>query len=280
MHGLWFTNDCSFFGFTPMVLTLSSDGTTLTGPLTGSTETVRFTRAAGPAGQVSARCSRVTARDLLIREHLGQPPEPAAQVLCGHFVGRRSNAMVVSLSTPSCGRSIGWLVFRYASGRWRTVVTRNNGADLTAVGSDIRESQFVLRPADSHCFPTGGTRSRIWHWNGHRFTHTAFRRTGAMFVSPTGNLWCVISISDVTCQSTSQPHTARLSSHGRLDRCSGPACFSMGSQPTDAAVLRYRHVIAVGAFRCQAEPAGVTCTLRRSGSGFLINRRGATRVHT
>jgi hypothetical protein len=54
----------------------------------------------------------------------------------------------------------------------------------------------------------------------------------------------------------------------------------MGSQPTDAAVLRYRHVIAVGAFRCQAEPAGVTCTLRRSGSGFLINRRGATRVHT
>jgi hypothetical protein len=54
----------------------------------------------------------------------------------------------------------------------------------------------------------------------------------------------------------------------------------MGSQPTDAAVLRYRRVIAVGAFRCQAEPAGVTCTLRRSGSGFLINRRGATRVHT
>jgi hypothetical protein len=182
-HGLWSTFDCSFAFFTPMTLTLSADQATLTAQL-NSGGTVVFTRASpvpvpvpvpAPSPGPAAQCSRATARALLLSRHLGNPPEPERQVLCGHFTGRHSHAMVVSLSTPGCGGSIGWLVFRRHHNHWQTVLSRNNGATLAATGHDIRETMSVLRPTDTHCQPTGGTRTRIWHWTGHGFTHTAFR---------------------------------------------------------------------------------------------------------
>jgi len=176
-HGLWSTFDCSFAFFTPMTLTLSADQATLTGQL-ASGGTVVFTRASpapAPSPAPTAQCSRATARALLLRRHLGNPPEPERQVLCGHFTGRHSHAMVVSLSTPGCGGSIGWLVFRRHHNRWQTVLSRHNGATLAATGHDIRETLPIRRPTDTHCQHTGGTRTRIWHWTGHGFTHSAFR---------------------------------------------------------------------------------------------------------
>ena len=48
-HGLWYTSDCSFGRWDPMSLTLSSDGNTLTGVLSGGYGTVIFTKR--PNGQ-------------------------------------------------------------------------------------------------------------------------------------------------------------------------------------------------------------------------------------
>jgi hypothetical protein len=127
---------------------------------------------------ISSRCSSATALKVATQFQLGVDPtlpKPIAQVLCGAFVGPGSNAMVASIAIPSCGRTAQWAVFRWTGTGWQLVLTRNNGADLDAVGSDIRETQFVLRPADAHCFPTGGTRSRIWHWNGKRFVASPWK---------------------------------------------------------------------------------------------------------
>jgi sugar lactone lactonase YvrE len=121
---------------------------------------------------ISGRCSRATALRLFLRLRLGNAgfmPNPVAQVLCGPFVGRGSRAMAASEAIPSCGRTAGWDVFDFAQGAWHLVLHRNNGAKLAAVGSNIRETTYILRPGDAHCFPTGGSRSRIWHWNGTRF---------------------------------------------------------------------------------------------------------------
>ena len=47
--------------------------------------------------------------------------------------------------------SITWAVFRFTGGGWRLVLKKNHGADLSAAGSDIRETQGVLRGQDAHC---------------------------------------------------------------------------------------------------------------------------------
>jgi hypothetical protein len=184
-HGLWNIN-CGFAFFTTITLTLSPDGATLTGSL-GDGESFTFTRPAPtptPSPTPAASCSRATARALLLSRHLGNPPEPEGQVLCGHFTGRHSNAMVVSLSTPGCGGSIGWLVFRHRHGAWSVVLRRDNGARLSAVGRGIRETLAILRPTDPHCVPTGGTRSRTWHWTRNGFVHSRFRRDTAWVTAP------------------------------------------------------------------------------------------------
>jgi hypothetical protein len=122
-------------------------------------------------------CSKATAARVATQLHVGVDPTtgrtPIAQVLCGPFLGPGSQALVASVAIPSCGRSIEWAVFRFAAGTWQLVMKRNNGADLAAVGSDIRETMGVLRPGDPHCFPSA-SRSRVWHWNGSRFTATAW----------------------------------------------------------------------------------------------------------
>ncbi len=192
-HGLWSTADCSFAFVTPMTLSLSADGATLLARL-DSGATVTFTRPAptpapGPAPE-AATCSRATARAVLLSRHLGDPPEPEGQVLCG-ITGRHRHAMVVSLRIPGCGGSIGWLVFRRHGGpqhgTWQVALDRHNGARRSAVGRRIRETLSILRPTDPHSLPTGGTRSRIWHWTGHGFAHTRFRHDPNSLTPPGRN---------------------------------------------------------------------------------------------
>lgn len=122
------------------------------------------------------RCTRAAARALVEQAHLGNAgftDHPEQQVLCGHFTGRHSRAMVVSLSIPSCGLTGGWLVYRSVGGAWRKVpsgATPHHGGLLVPAGSRIREWQGVLKPTDAHCFPSSA-RVRVWHWNGHRLVH-------------------------------------------------------------------------------------------------------------
>ena len=138
---------------------------------------------ASPGGSTAAgSCSKTEATRVVERLHLGNADDPdvsdpVAQVLCGSFVGPGSQAMVASLAIPSCGRTAGWVVFRRSGADWQLVMERNNGADLDAVGTGIRETQFVLRPGDAHCFPTGGTRSRTWRWNGTRFVSSPWTQS-------------------------------------------------------------------------------------------------------
>jgi sugar lactone lactonase YvrE len=127
---------------------------------------------------IGGGCSRATAKRLFQRLRLGNTgytPNPVAQVVCGAFFGKGSRTMATSETIPSCGRTGGWEVFNFAQGAWHLVLHRNNGADLFRVRGGIKEQQFVLRPGDAHCFPTGGTRSRIWRWNGTHWVHTAWK---------------------------------------------------------------------------------------------------------
>jgi sugar lactone lactonase YvrE len=127
---------------------------------------------------VGGRCSKSNAKRLFVRLHLGNAgytSHPVFQVICGAFVGHGSRAMVASESIPSCGLTAGWDVFVYSAGTWHFVLHRNNGALLKRVGTGIRETMNILRPHDYHCFPTGGTRSRTWHWTGTRWVATPWK---------------------------------------------------------------------------------------------------------
>jgi hypothetical protein len=255
--------------------------------------------AAAGGATTKADCSRAAARELVERLHLGnaddpQVSEPVGQVLCGSFVGPGSQAMVVSLTIPSCGRTAGWVVFRFAGNAWQLVLTRNNGADLAAVGSDIQETMFVLRPGDAHCFPTGGTRARTWHWNGERFIASPWRQATpgapvkvASFYSPSGNLGCEMGDdpgtrgSYVYCQSSKHPHSVRMGLDGRLKICRGGTIMTthcLGNAGENTVTLGYGRQIIVGRFRCLSLRSGVKCTVIRSGKGFLIDSKAVRRV--
>ena len=244
--------------------------------------------AVSPA-QLSGSCSKTTARALANQHHLGNAgfvTDPVGQVRCGSFVGPGSKAMVFSLSIPSCGRTGGWVVFKRVGPAWRLVFESDGGADLAAVGSGIRETQNVLRPGDAHCFPTGGTRSRTWRWNGTRFTSTnwAYSKSGgpssgatqASLRSPTGNLSCELNATQVHCQSINSPHSVTMSADGALKICNGSNCLR--SPPGSAPTLAYGGQVTVGRFRCLSQESGIICSLIQSGKGFLIDRNGVKRV--
>lgn len=82
--------------------------------------------------------------------------------------------MVVSLRTPGCGGSIGWMVFRSDNGRWRRVFSTNHGALLERAGSKIRTTRGELRPSEPHCLPSRW-KSRLWQWNGKRLVAGPWR---------------------------------------------------------------------------------------------------------
>ena len=126
-------------------------------------------------------CTRATASRVATRLHVEVDPilhrTPIFQVLCGPFFGPGSRGMAASVAVSAgCGGSIGWAVFRYASGKWRHVMQQRNGAFLSKVGSDIRERVGDPRRGDPHCAPSAW-KIRIWHWNGHRFRASSWKVT-------------------------------------------------------------------------------------------------------
>ena len=255
-----------------------------------------------PAGGAAAapKCSRATARSIVIRHHLGNAgsvADPVGQVLCGPFVGAGSHAMVASLTTPGCGGTIGWVVWRLTKGSWQLVMQRNNGADLAAAGTGIKETQQVLRPSDDHCFPTGGTRSRTWRWNGTRFVTTAWKKSAAAANPPefyarlaTVTVGCgVAAEQQMTCQAfpkapaggAPSAEVAQLRADGRLTSCAQRAptdhCLvgDLGQGTPDLAIGQQT---TVGAFTCTVLDTGVRCTVTATGKGFLITGAGVTPV--
>ena len=249
------------------------------------------------SGSTAGHCSKAAAVRIVRALDLQAEPgstSPVAQVLCGAFLGPGVEAMVASVSIPSCGRTGNWLVFRYERGDWRRVFESHNGADLAAVGSDIRETQNVLRPSDAHCFPTGGTRSRVWHWNGSRFTGTAWKysKTPAQrkavpsklfyFESPSHNIWCSSGDEGQAYCITNQPRrSVNLDLNGTLTICAS-GCRGPNFGAGDP-VLGYGQVNEQGGFRCTSRLTGMTCTVMLAGQkgfgkGFRISKSGVTRV--
>jgi hypothetical protein len=254
----------------------------------------------------SALCSKTEATVVVKQLHLGEAdfiPNPVYAVICGAFMGPKSQNMVVSLA--SGGTSIpfeGWAVFRLAGGTWQLVMRRHDGAQVSAAGSDIRETVGVSRPGDPRCCPSGGTKSRIWHWNGSRFVADAWKqvtpadssKSGA-FKTPSANIVCEYFIqigsraseSSVGCviRSGLKPAPPRrpcqeggyagdrvylgVTGRVRVPSCAGdPGPYV---SVNTARVLGYGKTWSGGGFRCTSAESGLTCR-NTSGHGFFLSR--------
>jgi hypothetical protein len=127
-----------------------------------------FASAGGSAA--AADCSP-SAAVIAGKPYAFDPSNPKVRLeLCGAFLGPGREAMVVSFTSPTCWPFQSWAVFGSTSGGWKLVkhipAYLAPGRHLAAVGNDIRETTVVHRPSEPRCLPTGGTRARIWHWNG------------------------------------------------------------------------------------------------------------------
>ncbi len=256
----------------------------------------------------SGGCSKATADRIVSQMYPaddrfpadGQRP-PVVQVLCGAFLGPGSQAMVFSIPSAGSATSFEWVVFSLKGGEWQRVMWRQNGAHLAAVGSDIHEMIFILRPGDPRSSPTGGTRSRTWRWDGARLVPGPWTQvtpgkkaappagSGALahFKTPSGNIVCLAHRSSVLCgiHSGLRPPPARrtctigspnlvfiqLPATGRasVSFCMGDPGPFVGEE--DARVLGYGKRLSRGGMICRSEVAGVTCR-NPTGRGFFLSR--------
>jgi len=220
--------------------------------------------------------------------------DPIRQVLCGPFTGPGSEAMAVTFTAPTCWPVQGWAVYRFTGSDWQ-LVTVQRGAfifPLFAVGADIRETAPVFRSGDPRCLPSGGRHARIWHWNGTSLTAGPWKQAtrpaaGAtlhlyQFVSPSHNLFCRLGDEDLAnCLSKRSPHTVALSKDGKLRICRGARCVCSAPQICSVVpvpTLGYGKQNVYAGFRCLSQRSGVTCTVIRTGKGFLINNKTIRRV--
>ena len=244
----------------------------------------------------SSDCSEATARQVVQRldVNIFDLPDPVRQVLCGPFTGPGSNAMAVTIGAPTCWPIQNWAVFRFTAGDWQLVL--NTPAylvpPLVAVGSDIRETTGVHRSSDSRCFFNGGTRARIWHWDGQRLVAgpwkqitpgKAVKKDAVVFSPLRYGVTCHMTDdgtfrgSWVYCWIGGNPHPSR---HVKLnlDGTFSVAVTTAMPLGLGGPVPPYGTRFTAGRFRCQSLRSGMKCTVITSGKGFLFNNKGARRV--
>jgi hypothetical protein len=258
-------------------------------------------RTDSPAGSHEASaagaCSEATAQALARNYKLGDSTYnyPVGQVLCGAFTGPGSDAIAFSFHYYGCIPVSGFAVFRFIGGDWQLVLKNADVAvSLFRAGSDIRETVSVFRKGDSRCVSTGGTRSRIWHWDGQRLVADAWTQltppkgggklTLVGIYSPSRNLSCELADhgpagSHVTCASLKASHWVSMGLDGRLKICPrGPRCVGNWGERTPFRLLAYGRRITVGRFRCSSLQSGMKCVVISSGRGFLIDKVLVRRV--
>lgn len=258
----------------------------------------------GPAPQVaiSARCTKVTARLLVERQGMGDPSgEMGYRAFCGAFTGPGSRTMVVTFLGPT--GPLDWAVFRWTGSAWQFLMRQPAGGSITAAGPDLRQTVSILLPGDPRCCPSGGTKSRIWHWNGSRFVAGPWSEStpasppraekSGFFKTPSGNIVCqylvgpsVVSGAVVACaiKSGLKPALPReacdIGSYASdrliLDRhgVSAPTCASDPSAlvgESRAHALGYGQTWSGGGIRCTSAITGLTCR-HKSGRGFFLSR--------
>jgi uncharacterized protein DUF6636 len=241
---------------------------------------------------VSGECSETTALQLVEQHHLNDfdMAAPVKQVLCGPFTGAGNNAMAVTIAAPTCWGIQRWAVFRLAGGEWQLVHNQVEFVfpPLVAVGGDIQVTTPVFRPTDPRCIPSGGKRSRVWHWDGSRFKAGSWKQVEPgttetiAFYSPSKNLFCIIgdskNLHGANCWSFNPKHYVRMNASGGLRICTGRRCFNDCGCREEAPILAYGKQLTVGRFQCTSLRTGINCTVVRSGKGFLISRSGVRRV--
>ena len=240
----------------------------------------------------SANCSNDAAREAVARYGLGDPgvADPVVKVLCGSFTGPGSETMVASLAGPGSAGMLDWVVFRWSGTAWELLLRQHRAASLTAAGSDIRETVEIFRSGDPRCCPSGGTKSRLWHWNGTQLVPSAWKVevTHSEFFSPLKprrNLRCGMDDSSrfhgVVCQTTRPARKVTLTPNGVVKVCRGfSGCVGCSCDERHVPTLGFGKQVTVGRFRCVSLRTGVSCTVISSGSGFLFNTGGVKNVRT
>jgi len=251
-----------------------------------------------------ADCSRETA--LRVGRPFFRDPSsggnPIGQVLCGPFAGPGSEALAVTFNAPTCWSPQRWVIFRFTEGEWRVALDQSAFIfPLAVVGADLRERRPVFRSGDPRCVPSGGSRARIWHWDGTRFTAGPWKQvtppdptTSGYFKTPSGNIACdyqTLRPPYVRCgiKSGLKPppppkrpgcfRTNRISL-GVSGRPRLGASICPGDDEGDAGpfagkgvaqVLDYGKAWSGGGLRCTSAFKGLTCR-NRSGHGFFLSR--------
>jgi hypothetical protein len=108
--------------------------------------------------------------------------------------------MAVAIAAPTCWGRQRWAVFNFTGGAWQLVLDKIDWIfELKAVGSDIRERSPVFRAGDPRCLPSGGSRTRPWHWDGTKLVAGPWKRVtrgepkARGFYSPSKNIYCGMS---------------------------------------------------------------------------------------
>ena len=263
---------------------------------------------AGPveSSNALAACSKATAKQLVNQHNLNRflLPNPVGEVLCGPFTGPGSQAMAVTVLAPTCWGVQNWGVFTLSGGTWRLVLDQPAylHPPLVRVGAGIRETTAVHRPGDSRCFPSGGKRSRTWHWNGSGLVAGPWQQVAPAdsyknghFKTPSSNIVCDYFIhigsraseSNVGCviKSGLRPAPPRRPCQdggyagdrvylGVTGGVQVPSCAGDPGPYVNvdrARVLAYGKTWSGGGFRCTSALTGLTCR-NKSGHGFFLSR--------
>jgi hypothetical protein len=211
-------------------------------------------------------------------------------------------AMAITIAAPTCWPVQRWAVLSFSASQWRLVLDQPAYLipPLEAVGSDIKETTSVSRPGDPRCIPTGGTRARLWHWDGSKLVAGAWTQVdpgeplkNSFFESPPAVAATCYMVDDghsaqVVCQSVKlrprlYQQKALLRGNGAVSICrvtgtSNRCHLGCSCDEGQTPVLAYGQEQVVGRFRCQSLRTGIRCTLAKSGKGFVINRTRAGRV--
>lgn len=251
-------------------------------------------RAASPAAHAgqNATCSKATAEQVAAPDNpwfgpdSPSPTERLVQVLCGPFTGPGSNSMAVTFSAETCWEPQGWAVYEYTGGAWARVTAVNTwlSEPLVAIGSDLHEVDPVFSRGDPRCLPSGGERWRVWHWDGTRLTAGHWQPVKQAIA-----VWSGRTSAGLTCQirdDGSDPGSwvycwrgvkgrsqhVRLNADGSVDtvhRQTLPLGLGGPTPPWNTSTTTAR-------FRCIDAHAGLRCTLRKTGAGFLFDKHGRT----
>jgi hypothetical protein len=237
--------------------------------------------ATNPHGTAAAAdCSKTAVRQAAAQAGVANPDFPSEVIggVCGAFLGPGSRAMGVVLRAQQCAPNRIWTVLGFTGGAWHHVTgpwDRGPRIDgLRKAGDDIREEQPVFRRADDGCVPTGGSRARLWHWDGTRLKAGAFHR--ARRPDPRPRAFRVFG-GALACSMRDDHHARRVLCGGRpfgvrLDAAGGATrCHCARPRAT-----RTLHAARVGRFSCDATATTLSCEF--AGRGFALTAAGRLRI--